>query len=169
MKKYALSLLTLTMALSSGAAFAAGVGETATEEVRITFAAPSSISHSITAAGVMEAGQVAMDTLLASGTVTTGDNVDKINVTFTNGATRPGGGNHISRTITGESGEEIVVSLHADGATSTQVYGNSSLIFGYSAPSSSFSYYLKMGSNQATHTVKPDIYTVQVSAQRWES
>ncbi|MCW6541528.1 hypothetical protein [Yersinia ruckeri] len=170
MKKYALSLLTLTMALSSGAVFAAGVGDIKTADVAITFASPSTISHSITAQGVMEAGQVPMNTLLANGVVTTGDDVDKIKVTFVNGESRPGGGNNVSRTITGVGGEKIVVSLYAgEGVTSTQVYGNESLIFGYNAPSKSFSYSLQMGSNQGTHTVEPDTYTIQVSAQRWEA
>lgn len=173
MKKYVLSLLTLSMALSSGMAFAeGGVGEIATAQADITFTSPSTISHEVMPVAGLQAGAVQTDTTLATGTVSLmGTLAKSVAVTFNNGTSTSSNRQIIPGKV---EGNQIVVGLVPSTSTGTsyrfinngsgiQMGGNS-----WTNEQDVFSYMIKARSSSSTQTVNPDIYTIQLSAQRWE-
>ncbi len=169
MKKHALSFLTLTMALSSGAVFAVGgVGDQATQTANITFASTSNISNVITVNGSLTAGLVPATTSLATGVVTlSGDVVSHptVAVTFVNGVKESA---ENKRVITKEGGGASIT-VHLKGITgdaSTQVAVITNGISMHKiTPTGTFNYELALADEQ---TVAAGNYAVQVAAQRWE-
>lgn len=163
MKKYALSLLTLTMALSSGAVFAAGVGDIKTADVDITFASPSSISHDINSIPSLVAGDMSTSTIIAKGTIRFGEATsDKVRVEFVNGTNISG----TTRQITTTNGNTLNVKLSPGVGVPFSSVNNTGIIFGNTTESDTFSYDIIAFSGQ---NVKADTYKIEVSAQRWEA
>lgn len=167
MKKYALSLLTLSVALSSGAAFAAVVGDAVQQNVDITFNAPGVVEHNITPVGGLEAGSLGAGITLANGSVRTGGDVAAIEMRFTNAVSTATGGGFITGVFKGSSDESNTLKVKISGTKGSGASGGTSYVrIGGDFPSKDFEYDI---TSSAAQTVAADTYTVSVTAQSWES
>jgi hypothetical protein len=170
MKRYALSFLTLTMALSSGMVFAEGLGTVASATADIGFGAPISISHTVSPVTGLTAGAVTNLAALANGVVSlTGETSHPtVAVTFADGVEGTDGS---KRTITRKDGrDELKVRLN----TRTADVGKLTLgnitdgitlhKAGTSDISGTFNYVIQVDGNQ---TVAAGNYIINLNAQRW--
>ena len=162
MKKYTLSLLTLSMALSSGAAFAAyTVGDPLPQTVSIPFVAPSIVAHNITPVSGLQAGSLTPGTVVANGAVTMPDDVDYVIVEPTNheAYSKQTGGGYIRADFPGVNN---TIALRIAGGTSlgTGEQGRLKL----DGPGKSFEYTI---TTHSSNPIAADVYTVAISAQRW--
>lgn len=161
MKKYTLSLLTLSVALSSGAAFAGIVGAASDMSVDVTFAESSITGHTLTKILGLQPGNN-YEKIIAQGKVTTNTGgYIHLGFTdydaFTNGVT--------SFTGTGVATNKVWVKLKSVGDNFFQsgTYG-AIVIKPDTVGGNDFSYAIQVGS--AT-PVPADTYKISVKAHRW--
>ncbi|MGL4355535.1 MAG: hypothetical protein ACRCTP_16975 [Aeromonas popoffii] len=159
MKKYVLSFLTMTMALSSGAAFAAETGELVKQNVKLTFEAPGVIQHDISAgADTFIAGVLLPNTNLATGSVKTNVTVNAIRVNFSGGESRVISPTLITAEFTGSGGDALKVGIPgSDGV-------DAGVLIRKGADDTSFEYKINSVGDQV---ITPGEYVVNVTAQAW--
>jgi hypothetical protein len=166
MKKYALSFLTLTMALSSGAAFAGYVVGTAEQKtVDIPFSSPSGLTHDIFVENGLLAGPIAENAQLAKGTVTLSQNEtgQYMHVKFVNGEAVQGLVNVRTLSGTNDGQNKLKVVTYAGEGFYTVSEGLNWVIKS-DTPVNAFTYNIKAYLGQ---TVVADTYSLTMSAQRW--
>ncbi|MBR7631070.1 hypothetical protein KAT72_19125 [Aeromonas popoffii] len=172
MKKYSLYFLTMTMALSSGAAFATGLGPGQTEQVVVSFTNPSGLSHNINAVSGLEAKRYDSRTKIADGvvTVTEGPALEKVAVRWVNGTLTEGQTQPYYRTIVGANpNNSIDVSFGSANDYLTymgeDVDTNSVKLMAPTFNTNTvFNYVINLVAGQ---TVAADSYTMQISAHKF--
>ncbi|MGY3960292.1 hypothetical protein [Aeromonas popoffii] len=171
MKKYALSVLTMTMALSSGMVAATGpVGEAQSATANLIFTAPSGIAHDVTPSATLAANTLLYSlTPVATGVVTLSGDVAShptVAVTFTNGTQNWIHRN--SRIITRQGGEETITvrlyETYGDQNTAMSIIDDG-IALNQTNPTGTFTYQLQL---DGAHTVVAGTYPVHLNAQRWE-
>jgi hypothetical protein len=166
MKKYALSFLTMTMALSSGAVFATPDGLHEDASAIIAFSAESGITHELVAKDTLPAGEINIETILASGTITLGDGEtqSKMYVNIVNGERIPSYARSVARLSGADNSANKldVVVRSGTGFGGSNIGGENYISSG--TPVNVFRYDIK---GHSTQTVAADSYTVQVRAQRF--
>jgi hypothetical protein len=167
MKKYTLSLLTLGVALSSGAAFAGIVGDASEKSVHVPFAETSIVGHTLTHVSGLQPGDNA-NNIIAKGEVTT-DNSGYINVAFT-GSTGTTGSGTVHKFDGNVPTNNIWVSLKPVNGNLLEAggpgdYTGSIRLKPDVENGNTFSYTINVdGSNK---NVAADTYTISVKAHRW--
>jgi hypothetical protein len=169
MKKYALSLLTLSMAFSSGFAVAeAGVaGMPAERSVDLTFSTQGIVTHTLEAKSFLQAGQVTQGTLFANGAVTTAENGGVL-LYFSN---------HTESVTTGQAqiygkfagkndpNNSITVSLEVPSLTGFKDHNGTKALLQTRVDNE---YTYKLHSGPSPKNIVADTYVVKVVAHAWQ-
>ncbi|AJI96512.1 hypothetical protein BD65_267 [Yersinia ruckeri] len=159
MKKYALSLLTLTMALSSSAAFAV-IGDTQTETKVITFNEVSSVRHTLTPQTNLNAGPQTINTVVASGVIESPPASTVLVQWVTVGT-----GSGATRQFTRVGGSDTVdLILNTPGSYQHDVEGNGIRVRTTQMQSELFGYQVALANNR---DVIAGDYQIQISAQAY--
>lgn len=167
MKKYTLSLLTLSVALSSGAAFAGSTAGAASDKsVDVTFTESSIVGHTLTQVSGLQPGDNA-NKVIAQGQVTT-DNSGYINVAFTGSGATTGSG-YAHRFDGSVAENKIWVTLQPVNSNllerPSEDYTGAIRIKPDVADGNTFSYTINVYGSQAN--VAADTYRISVKAHRW--
>ncbi|WP_146181651.1 hypothetical protein [Aeromonas sp. HMWF014] len=166
MKKYTLSLLTLSVALSSGAAFAGTlVGAESAKSVDVTFEETSIVGHTLTQVSGLQPGDN-VGKIIAQGKVTT-NNTGHINMAFTGSEAYSFSGQ--AHRFAGVADNKIWVTLQpVNGNLLERPSGDNTgaiRIKPDTAGGNDFSYTINVYESQAD--VAADTYRISVKAQRW--
>ncbi|WP_287145647.1 hypothetical protein [Aeromonas sp.] len=167
MKKYTLSLLTLSVALSSGAAFANIIGPASDKSVDVTFSEGSIIGHTLTQVSGLEPGNIP-NKIIAQGKVTTDSESGNIKVAFTGAGATTGGDYSIHRFDGLVATNKIWVSLQpVNGNFVKRPSGMDGgiVIKPDTDGGTDFSYTINVGS--VNSNVVADTYRINVKAHRW--
>jgi len=166
MKKYTLSLLTLSVALSSGAAFAGLAGAESAKSVDVTFQEASIVGHTLTQMSGLQPGNNA-NKIIAQGQVTT-DNSGYINVAFTGSGATTGSG-YAHRFDGSVATNKIWVTLQPVNGNLLQRpsedYTGAIRIKPDVVDGNTFSYTINV--HDSNNNVVADTYTISVKAHRW--
>jgi hypothetical protein len=170
MKKYALSLLTLSMVFSSGFALAdSPVGAPVERSVNLTFENPGILTHTLEAQPYLQAGNVAAYKVFANGSVTTtGENAGGVLFYFANSTTTVTTGQaRINGTFVGNNPENTMsVSLEVPLGDVFFKDHNGTKGVGKTSDGNEYTYTLNNG--VSPKNVVADTYTVKVVAQAWQ-
>jgi hypothetical protein len=169
MKKYALSFLTMTMALSSGAAFAAAGDELRPgqlAEAQVIFSGASGLQHQLIALPGFEGNKsIAYNTVLAEGTVTlTSGETNRVALQWVNGEEITAG-NFGLRELSGSEDPSNKLRVKINGYDHLQANNNTttSSIDLFSAAGNRNVFTYRVATN-AQQDVVADTYTMQIRA-----
>ncbi|WP_339012504.1 hypothetical protein [Aeromonas popoffii] len=170
MKKYALSLLALTMALSSGAASAAGaVGSPVVAETNVIFQAANEFAHALTPVTGLASGLNPSTKMIATGNIVlSAATSNKMRLDWVSGVDKS---TPLQREISGNTATNKITvyftAVAGDTATTLETIGNtSSVLLSKATSTTMFNYQINLLSGI---TVAPDTYKIQVKAQSWEA